>query len=130
METRFVCFTPVCNAIMHSFGYIDLGDPGGKVENVSPLSPACRKGRLNGAISRNNCIKKGWPRVDAWTGTYKNPTKCLWRWKPDRRSNFFFSPPAHICAVTYVTEISLIVMLNNQFTSHLRLHWKHLLSIR
>ena len=37
-------------------------------------------------------------------------------WEPDRRSNFFFSPPAHLCAVTYVTEISLIVTLNNQFT--------------
>ena len=38
-------------------------------------------------------------------------------WEPDRRSNFFFSPPAHLCAVTYMTEISLIVTLNNQFTS-------------
>ena len=42
-------------------------------------------------------------------------------WEPDRRSNFFFSPPAHLCAVTYMTEISLIVTLNNQFTSHLTL---------
>ena len=38
-------------------------------------------------------------------------------WEPDRRSNFFFSPPAHLCAVTYMTEISLIVSLNNQFNS-------------
>ena len=52
--------------------------------------------------------------VGARTGTLKNPTKCLWRWEPDRRSNFF-SLPAHLCAVTYMTEISLIVMLNNQF---------------
>ena len=37
-------------------------------------------------------------------------------WEPDRRSNFFFSPPAHLCAVTYMTEITLIVTLNNQFT--------------
>ena len=29
-------------------------------------------------------------------------------WEPDRRSNFFFSPPAHLCAVTCITEISLI----------------------
>ena len=36
-------------------------------------------------------------------------------WEPDRRSNFF-SPPAHLCAVTYMTEISLIVTSNNQFT--------------
>ena len=49
----------------------------------------------------------------------KNPTKCLWRWEPDRRSNFFFSPPAHLCAVTYMTEISLIVTLNNKFTHSL-----------
>ena len=55
--------------------------------------------------------KKGGAR----TGTLKNPTKCLWRWEPDRRSNFFFGPPAHLCAVTYMTEISLIVTINNQF---------------
>ena len=40
-------------------------------------------------------------------------------WDPDRRSNSFFSPPAHLCAVTYMTEISLIVTLNNQFTHSL-----------
>ena len=38
-------------------------------------------------------------------------------WEPDRTYNFFFSPPAHLCAVTYMTEISLIVTLNNQFNS-------------
>ena len=27
-------------------------------------------------------------------------------WEPDRRYNFFFSPPAHLCAVTCMTEIS------------------------
>ena len=42
-------------------------------------------------------------------------------WEPDRRYNFFFSPPAHLCAVTYMTEISLIVTLNNQFTHSLTL---------
>ena len=60
---------------------------------------------------------QGWSRVGARTGTLKNPTKCLWRWEPDRRSYFFFSPPAHLCAVTYMTEISLIVTLNKQFNS-------------
>ena len=59
-------------------------------------------------------VYKGWSRVCARTGTLKNPAKCLW---PGRRSNFFFSPPAHRCAVTYMTEISLIMTLNNQFTS-------------
>ena len=43
--------------------------------------------------------------------TLKNPTKCLWRWEPDSRSNFFFCPPAHQCAVTYITEMSLHVTL-------------------
>ena len=62
-------------------------------------------------------VLKGCSRVGAWTGTLKNPTKCLWRWEPDRRSNFFFSPPAHPCAVTYMTEMAFIVTLNNQFTS-------------
>ena len=38
-------------------------------------------------------------------------------WEPDRMSNFFFIPPANLCAVTYMTEISLIVTLNNQFNS-------------
>ena len=33
------------------------------------------------------------------------------------RPYFFFSPPAHLCAVTYMTEISLIVTLNKQFNS-------------
>ena len=32
-------------------------------------------------------------------------------------SNFFFSPPAHLCAVTYMTEISLIVTLNKPIHS-------------
>ena len=68
--------------------------------------------RLNVAMCRNHW----WSCVGARTGTLKKPTKCLWRWEPDRRSNFFFSPPAHLCAVTYMTEISLIVTLNNQFT--------------
>ena len=40
-------------------------------------------------------------------------------WELDRRSNFFFNPPVHLCAVTYLTEISLIVTLNNKFTSPL-----------
>ena len=63
-------------------------------------------------------VKKGWSRVGAWTGTLKNPMKCLWRWEPDCRSNyFFFRTPAHPCAVTCMTEILLNVTLTNQFTS-------------
>ena len=88
----------------------------GPLENVSSVSPACRKRRLNGAVSWNNHIK-WWPRVSTWVGTLKNPTKCLWRWEPDRRSNFFI-PPAHLCAVTYITEISLHVTLRNKSNSN------------
>ena len=45
-------------------------------------------------------------------------TNCLWRWEPDRRFNFFFNPHAHLCAVTYITEISLYVTLSNRSHSH------------
>ena len=55
-------------------------------------------------------------RVDAWTGTFKNPTKCLGRREQDCRSNVFFNPPADLCVVTYITEISLHVTLSNQST--------------
>ena len=51
-----------------------------------------------------------------YTDTLKNPTKWIWSLEPDHRSNFF-SLPAHLCAVTYMSEIPLIVTLNNQFTS-------------
>ena len=26
----------------------------------------------------------------------KNPAKCLWRWEPDRRNNFFGPPARHL----------------------------------
>ena len=63
---------------------------------------------------------KGWPRVGAWTDTLENPTKCLWHWEPDCRSNFF-GAPANLCAVTYMIEISLHVTLNEQSHSLSRL---------
>ena len=90
---------------------------GVKSRMCPPYPQRDRKRRLNGAVCRNHRIKRV-VRVGARTGTLKNPTKCLWRWEPDRRSNFFFSPPAHLCAVTYMTEISLIVTLNNQFNNN------------
>ena len=37
--------------------------------------------------------------------------------EPDRRFTFF-NPPARLCAVTYITEISLRVTLSNQSHSH------------
>ena len=62
-------------------------------------------------------VYNGWPRVGAWTRMLKNAMKCIWRWEPDRMSNYFFRQPAYLCAVSYMTEISLILTLNNQFTS-------------
>ena len=35
-----------------------------------------------------------------------------------REANFSFIPPAHLCAVIYITEISLNVTLNNQSTTN------------
>ena len=48
-------------------------------------------------------------------GHVKEPHEMSKMWEPDRRFYFFFSPPAHLCAVTYITEISLIVTLNNHY---------------
>ena len=56
----------------------------------------------------NNRIKRV-ARVGAWTDNLKNPTKCLWRLGPERRSIFFFCPSAHLCVVTYMTERKCIV---------------------
>ena len=95
------------------------------VNLVKRESQACRKRQLNGAFPDH--IKRLAPcRCLDRHVKVKNPTKYLWRWEPDRRSNFFFSLPAHLCAVTYITEISLIVTLNNQFTSPQTdiFHWK------
>ena len=57
------------------------------------------------------CLSSG----AAHDGHVKEPCEMSMAWEPDRRCNFFFSPSAHLCAVTYMTEISLIVTLNNQF---------------
>ena len=62
----------------------------------------------------NGTVKRLVP-CRCFDGTLKNHTKCPWRWVPDRRSNFF-SPPAHLCAAICMTELSLIVTLNNQLT--------------
>ena len=58
------------------------GDPEGlRWEEDLHIHMRVVKGDWNGAVSRN-IRKKRWPRVGALTGTLKNPTKCLWRWKP------------------------------------------------
>ena len=48
---------------------------------------------------RNN-RKKGIP-CRCMDGHVKEPYEMSMAWEPDRRFNFFFNPPAHICAVTY-----------------------------
>ena len=71
------------------------------------------KGDLNMAVSRNNCKKRALRR---WlNGHIKEPYEKYMASEPDRRSNFFFSLPAHLFVVTYacITEILLDVMLNN-----------------
>ena len=69
------------------------GGGGSYVANKSSVSPACRKRRLNGAVSRNKRIKRVAP---CWCldGTLKNPTKCLWRLESDRR--YYFLTCRHI----------------------------------
>ena len=55
----------------------------------------------------------------------KEPIKCLWRWVPDCRTTFF-RPPAHLCAVTNITELLLNVTLSYQFnqSTNNMTHWK------
>ena len=49
-------------------------------------------------------------------GHVKEPYEMSIAWEPDRRFNFF-NPPAYLCAITYMTEISLNVTLNNHIHS-------------
>ena len=84
----------------------------GKVENESSAFQVCRKRGLNGAVSRINRIKR-WPRVGARAGTFTEPRNVYGVWSLTVGQSFV-SPPAHLCVVTYMTEISLIVKLNNK----------------
>ena len=86
---------------------------GDKSRICPPYPQHDRKRRLNGAVSRNNRIKRLAP-CRCLDGHVKEPYEMSMAWEPDRRSNFFFNPPAHLCAVTYITEISFHVTLNNQ----------------
>ena len=66
-------------------------------------------------VSRNNRIKRVTPCL-CRTGTLKNPTKCIWRWEPDRRFNIFFSPPVHLCRWLYNWNI-VTCEVKHQYTS-------------
>ena len=83
------------------------GRRGFKVGNTSSVSPACRKRRLNMAVCRNHRIKRVVP-CRCRTGTLKNPTKCLWRWEPDRKYKFFFGPPAHLWHHIYMYDWNIV----------------------
>ena len=56
------------------------------------------------------------------TSTLKIPTKCLWHWEPDRRYNFFFSSPTHLCHHIYHWNI-VLCYLKHQYT-HIDLYGK------
>ena len=56
-------------------------------------------------------------RIGAWTGTLKNPTKCLWRWERDRRYNFFFGPPTHLCRHIKLRSFVVQMLLLRSITS-------------
>ena len=84
--------------------------PGVKSRMCPPYPQRDRKRRLIGAVCRNR-IKRVVP-CRCLDGHVKEPYEMSMAWEPDRRSNVFFSPPAHLCAVTCMTEISLIVTLN------------------
>ena len=70
------------------------------------------KGDWNRAASRNSLKRMAPYRV--FDEHVKERYEMSMAWELDCRSNFFFSPPAHLCAVTYVTEILLNVTLSNQ----------------
>ena len=70
------------------------------------------KGDCNWMVFWNNRTK-GWRRVGAWTGTFK-PYQMPMALEPLMTN--FFSPPAHLCAVTCISEKSMIVMLSNQYS--------------
>ena len=73
---------------------------GGKSRMCPPYPQRDRKRRLIGAVCRNHRIKRVVP-CRCLDGHVKEPYEMSMAWEPDRRSNFFFSPPAHLCAVTY-----------------------------
>ena len=77
------------------------------------------KGDWNGAVSRIT-VKRVVPFC-CMDGHVKEPTKCLWCWEPDRRSNFFFGPPVHLCAITHT--VRLILTLTILFYSILQIFY-------
>ena len=91
---------------------------GGKSRMCPPYPQCVVKGDSigRGAVCRNHRIKRLVP-CRCLDGHVKEPYEMSMALGADHRSNFFFNSPAHLCAVTYMTEISFHVTLNNQFNS-------------
>ena len=78
-------------------------------ENPSSVFAACRKRRLNGAVL-GITLYKGWYRVGAGTGTLKKRViRNVYGVGSPTVGTISSSVGLHICAVTYITEISLHV---------------------
>ena len=71
------------------------------------------------AVSRNNRIKRLTP-CRCLDGHVKEPYEMSMTLDNDRRSNFFFSQPAHLCAVTYtwVDQKVLKLIFNDKSVNH------------
>ena len=95
---------------------IPRGDPGFKSRMCPSYLHACRKKATKMGRFLGITVKRGIP-CRCLDGHVKQPYEMSMAWEPDRRFNFFFNPPAHICAVTYMTEISFNVTLNNHIHS-------------
>ena len=114
---------------LHFFKHLNL-----LFKNVSSVSPACRKRRLNGAVSRNNRIKRLAP-CRCLDGHVKEPYEMSMALGPDRRSNFF-SWPAHLSAVTYthrqkLSNSKLVLNIKKCFVPKywkFKLYYLHLIS--
>ena len=68
------------------------------------------------SVSLMRIVQGDWNRAVSWNnpcrcldGHVKEPYEMSMTCEPDHRSSVFFSPPAHLCAVTCITEISLNV---------------------
>ena len=79
-----------------------VGTRGLKTRICPPYPQATEMGRFLGIT-----LKRLAP-YRCLDGHLKEPYEMSMAWEPDRRSNFY-SRPAHLCAVTCITEISLNV---------------------
>ena len=84
------------------------------------VSPACRKRRLNGAVSRNNRLKRVAP-CRCLDGHVKEPYEMSMALGARPYVKLLKSACTSMC-LTYITEISLIVTLNSQFTAKTEHH--------